>query len=271
LWPASEIRPRLFAHQPATNSTTTNAITVQFLGLCDTFDVYYTISAGASGTFQITRTGDASSPTLSCNGPADAIGKFTFSGALGTTPLVITRTGGTAVNIIGVDGYNSAKPSVSFFNLGWSAGRTADWIDTSRGWSSANFVKALGLDAMFIQPGINDYKTGVSAAQMLANLESLYSITGVEMIPETHFPSQQSNLCDDGTTPMSMALQEQYVAQVYQFASNHGWSVLDHFHKIGSQEFAIGIGRYSNALHPIGEQYRMAAEAGAAFLYAVAA
>ncbi len=240
------------------NSTDTIAMTFLPTEPVDRFDVYYPTNAGL-GSFQITRTGDTGSGTISQAGTA-GVAKYTFSGALGNTnALNIARVAGGAY-IMAVDAYNSAEPSVRMFNIGWNGGVTADWINTATAFAALPGLLALGLDAVNIQPGINEWNTSVPPATFQANLLALVDalLPTTDVWLTTPYPSQNSSF--------TLAVQKQYVDAIYAVAALRGLAVNDIWRKVGSYERANSFGYYSNNLHPNLQMYRFCGEAEAAFL-----
>lgn len=225
------------------NTTTTNALSFAPMTQCDTFDVWVMCDTG-TGTFQMTRTGDTGSGTLSSiNAGGNLPVKFTFTGALNSNALNFSRVTG-AIYLIGIDAYNSAQKSVRVWNMGWTSGQSTDVSATSSPTSPLNSLAYTLPDLVFISIGINDWRNNISVATYTANLQKMVTaiLPYADIIFETPFPNAVS--------VKTLAFQKTYVDAMKAVALTNNLAVNDRFEKWQSWEIQNAVGNYQDTIHP---------------------
>lgn len=240
-----------------------DTLTFQPRSLCDTFDVYYLRLAGQAA-FTISRTGDTTSGSISAAG-SNALMKATFTGALGMAPLVINHDATTsALNIMGIEAYNSTAPAVRVSNAAIQGSRVSDWASTSSPWSFRNAIANYAPDLTIIAPGINDWANGttlgdsVTPGTFLGDVQLVINTAKAsgEVWLDIGFPSANA------TT--SVATQKTYVDAIRSLAAANNVLCQDMWNRFFPQESNPLL--YTNAVHPNGTGLRWAAEADALLL-----
>lgn len=228
-------------------STTPFSFTPQ--GVVDTFDIY-TIGDTATGIISLTRTGDTTIPSFNTLTPSKQMKKVTFSGARGYNPLQIARVSGyTAIGAI--DAYDSTVPANRFWNLGWSSGAIADFINTTDGTSCLNAILFMNPTTVTIKLAINDWRLGTSIGTYTAGMQTLINalLPTADVILLTDYPSANA--------AVPVLTQETYQNAIRTLAATNNLLLLDIAQKIGSQELQAAIGNYGDAqVHPNRNIYR---------------
>lgn len=245
----------------------TGALSFLPTGPVDTFDIYYAKNAGL-GTFNVSRTGDATSGNISSSGAA-GIGKFTFTGARDSVNAVNVNWVSAQVLIIGIVASDSTKKAVQIYNWGWSSGKVSDWVANVNAFDHLPGLKLLAPDLTFISTGINEWFTSTNVATYTTNLGILVdaALLSGDVVVTTGFPTAQATI--------TLAVQAQYIAAIQAVvAARPGVLLNDTWSRWRTYEDQNAFGFYQSgsaiaALHPTAAGYRESAQGFASIFNAI--
>lgn len=135
--------------------------------------------AGVSGEFEV-RAGE----TLIATVPAESASSFVrvdvSASAADVMGLRVRPTSTSAVRIVGMEAWDSTRPTLDIINAGWAGSTSTDWTGAGAPTAPFNALHALDCDGAVIVLGINDWITYyynqssyITPAQMTTNLRSL--------------------------------------------------------------------------------------------------
>lgn len=254
-----------------TNATALSTQTLTFLPdtPVNSFDVWYPTNA-TLGTFNLSRTGDTTTGTISQVTGSPGYSKVTFTGALGNAnPIVLTPVSiGSGVFIHGIAAWDSTKPGVEVFNWGWNSGGAANVITNTTPFDCLGNIQSIQPDLVIYSMMINEWASATTIGTLptpaggtfLGNFKVLYDAVvayGGELIVTAGFPSAK--------TATAWATQRQYVDAMKAYCAQLNIVFNDIHAEWGSWEHVGGsqtAGYYFDTLHPkvIGADQRVQGE-----------
>lgn len=146
---------------------------------CDRFDVYY-FAFTTSGTATVQATGGSSS-NITAGGSVVSlapISKMTVNaGSVSSSnTLTITKTGTTAIYILGVEAWNSTKKQIRIANAGEANGRAQAWAGSNAAYPGAKpgkCIEAYAPDLTIIGLGTNDAIFSRTKSQLVADIQTI--------------------------------------------------------------------------------------------------
>lgn len=137
----------------------------------DTFNVW-TVRSPGNGSATIDIDG-INTTTINSTGTL-LIVKTTITASLGFHTFNFTWLSGANSDVIAIESYNSASPTISVMNAGFPGGTTVQMAAATNNYDSANVVQnVFAQDLTIHSSGVNDWRTGSTVAGYLTNLTSV--------------------------------------------------------------------------------------------------
>lgn len=223
-------------------SGTTGTLTFTPGVTCDTFDVYYYVSATNAA---IPMSIDGGPVTNAAASPfASGVGKTTLTVAAGANHVLsIGPTGGNTW-ITHVDAHLSTERSVRIANAGASGSTAAAWVGGGAGFNGPALIESYAPGLMVLSLGINDSTAAVSTATFIEQMTALINAgkKSGDVIVWTNPPSADLN--------GRVAIQASYRDALMATCRNLGVPLVDVFARWGSFEKANAAGFMSDTVHP---------------------
>lgn len=214
---------------------------------CDSFDIYYLMINGSSGSIAAQGTGGSVVNFSAVGSGAGSIGKTTVTCPSGSSNVLTMTPSIGDVYIVGVEAYLSTQSAVRVANGGVSSSATGTWKNDT-GWHSLPIIRKYQPDMSIIMLGINDAAVPVSVATWTANMQAIISAcqaSGDVMLMSV-VPSFTT-----GYAPYEV----QYQAAAQQLALINGCSLIDIYGRFGSWALANAAGWMYDDKHPQPQGY----------------
>lgn len=203
-------------------------------GNIDTFVVYYAELPGGT-SFQTQVDGGALSAAVPTNA-AKAVKKLVVAAGSPGSHTLSLKGAGNSGYILGVEAYDSTKPSVRVWNWGIQGTKVGDWMGPTDGLSPQVSIPAtFQPDWVHINLGINDWNTGTPIATFKAGLLALG-----DMCAATSGIVLESPIPTNSTAPLET--QRQYVEAIAEVAAQRGWLFLDIWSAMVSYDASSAMG-----------------------------
>lgn len=216
-----------------------DGISTQFLEPVNSFRIWMLGDTG-TGSFALSRTGDAASGTISSVRGSETLISFTFTGALNNNPLVFAQVGAGTCFVVGIEAWDSTRSQVRCASAAWIGGSSLDRSNTASPTKYLNAVLAMAPDLVFLdEDGINDGRTGganILPADHRINLEKQITtlLPVSDIVLSTGFPYQ--------VTVGTLALQKQYRQNIIDMSAKYKLWCIDIFNKNISWELQVALG-----------------------------
>jgi hypothetical protein len=197
----------------------------------NSYDIYSINPTSNSSGFSVNFNGGTNTVVGPTVGPG--VIKTTVTGTAASRPTcnLSTPTGSAfACQIIGIEGYNTAVPSLRIGNVGMIGTTTANWLDTA-GATNCTPAACMALYApniVLLGLLINDANTGLTLSQWLANIAAMvaqYAAFGATTILWTEIPAIP--------TSVAGAVSSSWAAALIGYANANGIAIIDTFDALG--------------------------------------
>ncbi|TCP65680.1 SGNH/GDSL hydrolase family protein [Sphingomonas sp. PP-CE-1G-424] len=172
------------------------------------------------------------------------------------SPIVITRTAGGFVNIVGMIAWDSATPGIEVSNFSVYGVVSGYQADVSNPWSPLNALGYYAPDLTIINLWTNNLNTSVPLATSVADVQAI--ITRAKLTGDCilEWPSIA------GTAPAygSDAVRAQWRASLVTLASTNGCAFVDDEALLGGRAGAVANGATADGVHEAGWAYDVEAQ-----------
>lgn len=221
----------------------------------DRVSVFYQQSA-SQGQFTVSKGSETFSFNASNVTSAIVRGEVTFT-TKDASPIVITRTGGGFINIIGEIAWDSAAPGIEISNFSVYGVVSGYQADSTQPWSPLNALGAYAPDLTIINLWTNNLNTAVPLATSVADVQAI--ITKAKLTGDciVEWPSIA------GTSPAygADAVRSQWKASLVTLAATNGCAFVDDELLLGGRSGAQASGATADGVHENGWAYDVEAQA----------
>lgn len=215
---------------------------------CDNCTVYFAGNPG-QGTFKVDVDSGASLGTVSGN-IAQAFGSQSFSFALGTHVINLTKLDATTSHVLGLRTWNSTVSEIEVIQAGWQSAPASSFAANSAAWEPLNEIAGIAPDVTLIHITVNDSIAATPLSSFIASLTAVVTAARLsgDVVLSTGAPFTIA------TQPLEF--QRAYVIAVKNLASSLNIPFVDFFSRWTSFEVSNPLGYYSDgATHPNGVGY----------------
>ena len=219
----------------------------------DRVSVFY-VQTPSQGTFTVAK--GAESFTINAANATTALirAEVTFA-TKDANPIVITRTTGGFVNIVGEVAWDSAAAGVEVANFGIYGSVTSYMADTTSVYSPGNALAVYAPVITIINAGTNDLAQGVSLASWLTSMQLLITTakaSGDCMVEWPTIASTSIPASGNGDAPTRRAFR----VALFNLAVSNGCGYVDDSQTLTDPATALANGAFGDAaLHEAGWAY----------------
>jgi hypothetical protein len=220
----------------------------------DRVSVFYQQSA-SQGTFTVAKGSETT--TIAAGNATSAIvrAEVTFT-TKDASPIVITRSAGGFVNIIGMTAWDSATPGIEISNFAVYGVISGYQADTTNPWSPANALAAYAPDLTIINLWTNDLNQSVTLPVALANIQTIITKAKVTGDCLLEWPSI------GGASPSygADATRAQWRSALITLAVSNGCAFQDDEALLGGRVGVVSNALTADGVHETGPAYDVEAQ-----------